>query len=75
MIAALLDLDEGARPALEAVEQMRRGVAQRHDVGDRDRTAVVGEAPPVELLGVAEHPVDLRHRGEALRVRAARRSR
>ena len=36
MVAALLDLDEGARPALEARQQVRGGLAYRHDVGDGD---------------------------------------
>ena len=36
MIAAVLDLDEGPRAALEAVDQVARGLAQRHDVVDQD---------------------------------------
>ena len=67
MIAALLDLDEGARPSVEAVDQMRRRLPHRHNVGDYDRLAVAREAGCVELLGVAQHPVHLRHVGERLR--------
>ena len=36
MVAAVLHLDEGAGAALEAVDQMRGGLAHRHDVVDRD---------------------------------------
>ena len=44
MIAALLHLHEGARAAVEARDQMRRGLAHRHDVVDDDaRGAAVGQ--------------------------------
>ena len=36
MVAAVLHLDEGARALGEAGDQMRRGLAHRHDVGDAD---------------------------------------
>ena len=49
MVAALLDLEEGAGAAGEAVDQMARGLAQRHDVADqhprrRERPARRGAA-------------------------------
>ena len=54
-----------ARALGEAGRQMRGGLAHRHDVPTSD------PAPPAaaklfrfELLGIAEHPVDFRHRGE-----------
>ena len=34
MVAALLHLDESAGAALETVDEMRRGLGQRHDVAD-----------------------------------------
>ena len=41
MVAALLHLDEGARPAVEAVDQMRRGFAST-DMMSPTRTRGVG---------------------------------
>jgi hypothetical protein len=36
VVAALLDLDEGAGAALEAPDQVPCGLAHRHDVVDQD---------------------------------------
>ena len=74
MVAALLHLHEGAGAAGELGDQMRRGLARRHDVGDRDGR-VRRPALRLQLLRVAEHPRDAGQRGPARRGRSARRSR
>jgi hypothetical protein len=71
VVAAVLDLHEGAGAALEAVHEMQRGLADLHDVVDAHllgpRQAEIGRpAFRRELLGIAEHAVHLRHGGEAL---------
>ena len=72
MVAAVLHLDVGARMAAEAVDQGVRRLAHRHDVVDRDARAVgEGQAaigPSVHLLGIADHPIDLGHGSEPIRL-------
>ena len=45
MVAALLDLEEGARAAVEAVDQVRGRLPHQHDVADRSRGASGQPAP------------------------------
>ena len=71
MVAAVLHLHEGARAAVDAVDQMRRGVLHRHDVADGDFSPRMVEAAPdcaIELFVVAEDAIDLGHVGEGLRL-------
>ena len=56
-----------ARPA-NSVDQMRRGLARRHDVGRPRAGASGAQLSGLQLLGVAEHAVDLGQRGAARRV-------
>ena len=63
VVAAILDLQERAGVAGDILEPMKRGLAGRHDVADRDffrRRPMRGG----QLLFVAEHAIDLGHRGE-----------
>ncbi len=80
VIAAVLHLDEGAALALDPVDQVRRRFPHRHDVVDDDlffpaeaerrrgfeMRARRAPGRAVELLGIAEHAVDLDHAGEGL---------
>ena len=77
MIAALLHLDEGARAALETVDEMRRGLASAAMMSPTATRAARRRriALRLQLLVVAEHEIDFRHRGIARRDRSARRSR
>ncbi len=73
MIAAILDLHGRARVAFDAIDQMQRGFACRHDVVDDDLFfRADAEMPPsnarrvsaqadIELLGIADHAIDFRH--------------
>ena len=62
VVAALLHLHEGARAAGELGDQMRRGLARGHDVGHRGPGA--GQpAFRLQLVVVAQHPIDVRQRG------------
>ena len=56
MVAALLHLHEGPRPAGEFGDQMRRRLARRHDVGHRARGARRPAFRP-QLVRVAQHAV------------------
>ena len=72
MVAAVLDLHIGARAIAEALDQMRGGLAHRHDVVDHHPLAAV-EAEPGEGLGfelflIADDVIDLVHGGEAGRI-------
>ncbi len=67
MVAALLHLDEGARPSGEFRDQMRRRLARRHDVGDRVRR-VRRPAFRMELVLVAKHAVHAWQVAPGLRV-------
>ena len=78
MVAAVLHLHEGAGAASKAVDQVRRGFPDRHDVVDQDfffafgaervtpgkHGAGVGPCGGPQLLLIAEHAVDLGHRGK-----------
>ena len=61
VVAALLDLQKGAGSALEAVDQMGRGLIE---VGRLDPRRVVALRP--QFCAVVEHPVDLRECSIAL---------
>ena len=64
VVAALLHLDEGARPAGELGHQMRRGLARGHDVADQPEPGVVASSSPAwQFFGVAQHAVDVGQRG------------
>ena len=68
MVAAVLDLHIGAGMVAEALDQMARGLAHRHDVVDGDALgsldAEPGEALGFELLLIADDVIDLVHRGD-----------
>jgi hypothetical protein len=66
MIAALLHLHEGARPAGELRHQMRRRLPRRHDVRYRARRI---RAPAIsqQLLGIAQHAMHAGQRRPGLR--------
>ena len=75
MVAAVLHLHEGPRPAVDPLDQMGGGFAHAHDVVDlhllvivdaeiRQRAIVRG----LQLFVVADHEVDFGHVGEALRL-------
>ena len=71
MVAAVLDLDEGARMPVHAGDEMARRLAHSGDVGDIRLVfqwvgEIVGAAE--QLLGIAEHAVDLGHGGKRRRV-------
>ncbi len=81
MIATVLDLYEHPRQAfLKPFQQMRRHVANRHDVGDRDfflignaecrrrveRRARIAPSLTAHLVVIAEHAIDLGHVGKHL---------
>src|SRR6266571_5473883 len=76
VVAAVLHLHEGTRPAGECFDQMRRGVLHRHDVVDDrfrrtrniERGARFRPARRRQLLAIAEHAVGLGHGGERLRL-------
>src|SRR3546814_1215014 len=59
VVAAVLHLDEGARPAGEARDEVTRSLGHRHDVVDAHRLAGCAEAARVQLLAVADHPVEI----------------
>ena len=54
MVAAILHLDEGARALGEAGDEMRRGLAHRHDVGDADALPQSPCPKRIALDGVPE---------------------
>ena len=73
MVAAILHLDERAHMAVDVPDHLRRRRLDAHDVVDPEllfsrnaeiRQAAIGGAR--QLLLVAEHGIDLRHRGEGL---------
>ena len=70
MVAAVLDLDEGAGAPVHALDQMSGGLAHRHDVVDRATRRGIGECRSrhrplrVSFSRVAEHEIDLGHGGE-----------
>ena len=67
MVAAVLHLNESARPAFEALDQMRRRLAHRHDVVDRDGAVLAGpETRRFELFLIADNAVDFGHGGVTL---------
>jgi hypothetical protein len=70
MVAAVLHLNEGARPAFHAVDPVRHDRRRRHDVADGDFSRVRQQGPAcgAKLLLITQHAIDLRHGGEALRV-------
>ena len=71
MIAAVLHLDEGPRPTVHALDEMKRRLADGHDVVDPHLRRVAEEvavALGVKLLLIAEDEIDLGHAGEARRV-------
>ena len=66
MIAAILDLDEGARVILEAGHEMRRRFLHGHDIGDANAgrifvVAAKDEAFGLHFLVVAENAIHFRH--------------
>ena len=61
MVAALLHLQKGSRPALKAVDQMGRG---RLEVGRRRGWGAVARRE--QLCAVVEHAIDFGHLGVAL---------
>ena len=79
MVAAVLDLHIGPRARAEALDQMRGGLAHRHDVVDHDALAAVdaepGEGLGLELLLIADDVIDLVHRRRSGLDRSAPRSR
>ena len=50
VVAALLHLDEGARAALEPVDQRRRTLAQRREIADRDARAAIARGSSFSRL-------------------------
>jgi hypothetical protein len=64
MVAAVLDLDEGASVRGEAGGEMRRGFADLHDVGDDDGGVGLPRLRS-QLVGVADDAVDFGHGREA----------
>ena len=82
MVAAVLHLHEHPRQAaLKPVDQVRRHLPHRHDVGDRDlvpgkvrieRRARVAPSLAPHLVVIADDAVDLGHVGEHLRLRLCR---
>ncbi len=75
MVAAVLHLDEGARPALDGVDHVAGGLAHREDVVDARLLGVVDAeirqraiGVRLQLLLIAEHEVDLVHGDEILRL-------
>ena len=77
--AAMVAARSAPRRRRARARQGRRRDAARsrapHDVADAHRAAVGARSCRAQLLAIAEHPVDLGHRGEALPGRSARRSR
>ncbi len=61
MVAALLDLQKGADPALEAVDQMGGGLIEVRRLDPRRVIAL-----RLQFCAVAEYPVDLRECSVAL---------
>src|SRR5690606_1043309 len=75
MVAAVLHLHEGARPALDGIDHVRGGFPHLHDVVDahllEQVDAEIGQRAvgmALQLLFVAEDEIDLLHGGEAGRV-------
>ena len=68
MVAALLHLDEGAGAAFQTADQVTGGFLQGHDIGNDHRFGIVGIGGGVELFQIADHPVDLGHGGEFIRL-------
>src|SRR6056297_994393 len=71
MVAAVLDLHEGARAPLHPVDQMRGGLAHGHDVVDDDLFALTDTeglqllpGPGLHLLVIAHDLRHFRHGGE-----------
>src|SRR5229473_2680436 len=77
VVAAILHLHEGARAALEAVDEIRGRLPHRHDVIDgdlflggdaegcsRQNIAMLSPGLRADLLLVAQHQCDFRHVGE-----------
>ena len=79
MIAAILNLQIGARPRPEARNQMVRGLAHRLDVGHLNARRLASSqraiGGPIELFGIADHVIDLSHGRKFIRrdLRAAAR--
>ena len=69
VIAALLDLQETARPPLQAVHRQTLRPTRGHDVADLDPGARSSPGPALgpQLLRVAQQMVDLGHRGVGVR--------
>jgi len=67
MIAAVLDLQERARPAFETFDEMPGGFAHRHDVAHERHLAKLREGLGQHLLLVADDRVDFVHFGIARR--------
>ena len=65
MVAALLHLDKGAGTTVEAVDQVRRGLARHLDIVDLGGSAAGPkrflEGHAIEFFLVAQDRVDLRH--------------
>src|SRR6185503_17303866 len=63
MVAAVLDLQEGAGVAFDAAYAMQRRGFRRHDVADLDFFESIQRSPGRggQLLLVAEHAIDLGH--------------
>src|SRR6266478_2729603 len=88
VVAAILHLHEGARAALEAVDEMRGRLPHRHDVIDRDlflggeaegcsrqNIAMLAPGLRADLLLVTQHQCDLRHVREGFGFRLRRAAR
>ncbi len=72
MIAAVLDLQKGAHAAIEAVDELRRRLLDRHDVVDAHALGgtdtEIGIARTLELFAVSQHEIDFGHRGIGIRL-------
>ena len=72
MIAAILNLDEGARTALQPIDQVTGGFLDTHDVVDAHLLAFVDAeidnasiGIALQLFGIAENEIDLVHPGKS----------
>ncbi len=63
MVAAVLYLQERACAAVEAVHELRRGLAHGHDVVDAHALAKIEIGMGIELLSIAEDRIDFIHAG------------
>ena len=74
VVAAVLHLHEGARPAAQPVDQVKGGLAHGHDVVDADLLAAIRapraavQVSALRLLVVADDERHLRHGRETLRL-------